>query len=223
MAVIEDFHDKNWITAKVFYKSAGEEKFRLEIINLETRLRYRHEKASDIACKAGKLVAAIPFYTMVNIICHVVRAVTLVFSLVIRSFVDLLTSFSPQTIENVFINLTYEMPIALIKTIWSIVKAPICAIGLEFCAICTTISPITWRVHFGNIERFWRGTDRMNNFIERGSELDRYTDFFTNHNSVYGFYLAYCFQPWGTLTDSNIVKNSDGTPRYEIVSPSLTG
>jgi len=221
--IVEDFQDSNWCTAKVCFKSGKWNKFRIEIINKRTEMRYLCEETSNTSMKGGLLATmGIPFYTVANVAGHVIRAVILFFSLLSKSIIDLLLDFSFSSAKRLVVNLTYTLPSVILQTIWSIAKAPICAIGMEFCAICVIVSPLTWRAHLGDVERFWRGTDRLHNLCggDEKKEMDRFSDFFTNPDSQVGVFLAYCFQPWGSLKDSNIVLQ-DGK-RYVELSPGTT-
>ena len=214
MAKIENFYNPDWATYRVhFQRKNGNVESRLEIVNKKTNLRYHYEHSSETACKAGVLATmGIPAYSIANLAMQVVRAVTVVFSVVLKSFIDLLTAFSLNTVKNFFVNLTFKVPLAILKSIWAIVKTPLCALAMEFCAICAIFKPITWRVHLAKVESFWRGTDRKHHLFEdgtaKGHEVgNRISNFFSDPDSKYGFFLAYCFQPWGSMNDPHVLKD----------------
>ena len=207
---IQNFNDPDWATANVYFRRTdGKVDGRVEIINTKTLQRYNHEETCDTVTK-GVILATlgIPAYTIANLAGHVIRAVTLVFSLFYKCIANFFTEGNPLVaLKKLIINLTYQLPKILLVTIWAVVKAPICAIAMEFCAIGVIASPLDWRVKLGDVERFWRGTDRKNHMTEgKGNAVqEKITDFFTNVDSPNGFFLAYCFQPWGSLNDPHII------------------
>ncbi len=227
---IQNFNDPDWATANVYFRRKdGSIDGRAEIINTKTLQRYNHEEKCDTITK-GVILATlgIPAYTIANIACHVVRAVTLTFSTFYKSIANFFTEGNPfVALKKLVINLTYQIPKILFITIWALVKAPICAIAMEFSAIGVIASPLDWRVKLGDVERFWRGTDRKNHMTEgdhNGKDVqEKITSFFTDVDSKSGFFLAYCFQPWGSLNDSHIVDYGFLPPSDGSVDPHVQG
>jgi hypothetical protein len=213
---VENFNDPNWATANVYYTHHdGTEEDRGEIVNTKTMMRYKWLPRSDIRATAATLATVgIASYTVANIAFNVIRAVTLIFSLIVKSFANFFTDGNPLiAMKKLIINLTYEVVKTLAITVVALVKAPFCAIAMEFCAIGAIISPLDWRVRVGDVERFWRGTDRFDNMSMNDENFpNKVYDFFTNNNSQNTFFLAYCFQPWGSLNDSHIVDYGFASP-----------
>lgn len=218
MARIEKLPD-GWVTANAHItRSNGEKIPRLEIINLKTKERYHFESTSETSSKALLLASVgIPFNVMMNVTLSVIRFATMIISLTIGSLFNLLEQFSLESIKNLIINITYEIPSAIISTVWALVKVPICAIGMEFCAICAVFSPIKWRVHLASVEGFWTGTSRRYHLLTNKAGENEAKDFFSNPHTKYGLFIAYCFQPLGKL--KHLDKNEDGTPKFEIIRP----
>jgi hypothetical protein len=216
---IENLREANWVTAEVFFTVDGQEISSTQIVNLETRERYCHKKMIRISLEAGALaLGGILLFTVANAVLQVVRLATLLISIFCRFLIDLFTKFSTKSLKNTISNFTYGIFTAIIQAIWSLAKSVFCPIGLEYCAIRATVSPIKWRPCYANIERFWRGTDRKYD-LRNGNHWERLEDFFTNPDSNYGFFSGYCFQPLGTLDEKKICKNADGSDKYIILKP----
>lgn len=217
--LVEDFHEPNWFTAEVqFFRTDRKTVVpRREIVNIETMERYNYEPMDDTRIKCGILAACgIPFYTLANMICNVIRAVTLTFTILGRAIATLANDCSLETLGKFFVDLTYETPMALLKCVWDLIRAPFYALGMEFCALCGILSPITWRPRLAAVEREWREFDRSHHMLERFTtdggvtwkdrSEERISDYFTNRHSESVFYIAYCFQPWGSLNDDHIIR-----------------
>jgi hypothetical protein len=203
---IENFEHPDWATANVYFRRTnGTEDGRVEIINKRTKQRYVYEELNDTRIKGALLATlGIPASAVFSLAAYVVRFVTLIFSLIFETIANFFKENPFEAFKKLIVNITYEIPAILVETIWSIAKTVICAPAMEFCAIATIFNPLKWRVHLGDVERFWRGTDRRHNiWTVRNSDdgMDACKSFFTDRKSPYGCFIAYCFQPWGSLDD----------------------
>jgi hypothetical protein len=206
MIQVENFHDPDWATARVpFVRKNKTLDSRIEIINCKTRMRYVHDEREVISCKAAMIATVgLPAYTLANVAFNVFRLVTLVLADISRAIARF---FSGSLVDS--LALFYEIPLSIGVVFWALIKATFCAPAMLGAAIFSVFSPLEGRVLLGDVERYWRGTTRKDHFCEANTDIaERTADFFTNRDSPYAFFLAYCFQPWGSLDDANVVQDS---------------
>ena len=105
----------------------------------------------------------------------------------------------------------WQLPKTLLYIIWTVVRAPIFAVGVMFAAICGLFSPMQGRKWVAAVEHEWH--DRVSHKMDlRYEGVPHKNDHEKAMDDLMGivggkfFFLAYCFQTLGNVNDPRITR-----------------
>lgn len=172
-----------WSNAWIKFKPTGEEeRKRIEIIELDSSVRYPQEPLVMISCKClGLFLVANPAYFLVYTTLQLTRLVV--------------------------VPIVNCSPLAIFKEAWKIVKIPLLFIGMQFGALYGIFCPLQGRALFARCESALYNKTRRK--AEQYRKEPRPSSEFL-HEAIFkeepdrAFFIAFCMQPIGHLSDEHI-------------------
>ncbi len=178
---------KGWTNAEVTYLSQGKENTRIEILDMKGN-RYWQEPMFVIAIKCFLLFfVGLPGYFLVYTAVHLIRLP--------------------------IVTLWNGSPTALFKQIWAIVRIPFYLIGLECAALYGIFKPLDGRALFGEIESSLHDGKTVRDAAQHEKNappvlkmcLKMCWDTLSKKVDPYAFFIGFCMQPYGKVTDPHII------------------
>lgn len=210
---------EGWKTVELTFRHRdGKRQSRLEIIDPKQG-RWMHEQMGITAMKCLMLLAGIPIYLALTIAWHAFRTPITFTATLIGSFVKLVCHPDGEHLKQFLVG----APLALIQGMWNIVRAPFYAIAMEFAALYGVFRPIEGRVFVSQVERKWHGVDRTKDARFQDPDLDPkfVLKAVGDKDFDHVWFLAFCMQPYGTLTDGHIDPQSIRTQEPESEPPKV--
>lgn len=175
---------EGWVNAEVtFRRSNGVEETRVEILNLETQLRYGQEPMSMIAFKCFELFCVSIFYFLGYAVFHLIR-------LPVATIVNL-------------------SPTVLFKELCKAVQIPFYFLAIEFAALYGIFKPLQGRAFVGAIESsFHDGKTRQQAEQYKKGSWPFWANFceaISVKENPTALFIAFCMQPLGARADAHIV------------------
>jgi hypothetical protein len=209
-----------WETAKVTYRTKdGEIKASVQIIDMLSKphVQYWHDSMQSISIKCALLVLAIPFFAVANIAFDVVRTTVLVIGTLGRSLCFLLNPRNWGKVDRVCIGWANETSEILAQGACDIARLPVLAIMMQIYCLYGIFYPLEGRLLAGEMERAIKGdssSDPIRAIAMRKKDLRSVKDvpaalfdLYTNKDSEYRFYWAFCFQPVGlAIVQDNVLR-----------------
>jgi hypothetical protein len=215
---LEPCFDNNYPGWEVITSSDSNKK---KFVHINSGFYYRYEALSTIRLKGALVSTASPFYSAIKVIFEICRI--FLYSIQLIAYPFEMPFWCNPGQDASFLYVFRTTVIAILDRIWTIVKSPICFLGLFLSGIYTTLCPLHGRALVAGIESFWnrsigndiflisdkKGITRLNdiNYIHRRSERQASVnyDFSSKNSSEFMFsplsnktiHLAYCFQPIG--------------------------
>jgi hypothetical protein len=189
---------EGWYTARVEKKSSGT--YVDEIIDNRdpaNPIRTPFDLLSDISSKCFAILIGLPFYTAAVMGTHAIRSATLLTTYLVKGEMQ-------------------EAVASVAQEIWAIVKAPFYAIAMMFWTLPGIFDPLPNRSIIARLEAEWSGSERQYDLLRmrKGEKFPpSLFEYFTDRHSKVTFFLAFCFQPKGSLNDSERVNS------YKVLAP----
>ncbi len=181
----------SWLLAEVEYHKGF-----VEYVAVDNRdaakLMYLPDKVQDIAAKCFLILMGLPLYSAVIAAAHAVRCVTLVSA-------NLLKRDLP------------EAWFSLAQEVCFLVKTPLYVLAVECAALCGLVFPLPMRPVIATLEREWSGVERKDD-VRKLVKTDQQRPWWTDRSAKMHGFLAFCFQPIGSLSDGSRID------RYRFVS-----
>ena len=200
-----------WETAKVTYRTKkGEIKASIQIIDTRSvpPIQYWHDSMRSISIKCALLVMAIPFFAIANMTFNLVCTTALVIGTLGRSFCFGINPRNWGVVDRICVECFHETIEIIAQGGCDFIRLPFLALKMQLCCLYGIFSPLQGRLRVGETERELKGSsspkDLMHAIAMRKKDLRSYpdtigalVDLFTNKNSEYRLYWAFCFQPVG--------------------------
>lgn len=200
-----------WATALVpFTHRNGQKEQRIEIINLKTGIRYTHEPMIHTAIKCFELLIGTPIYLMGYVGWQIMTAPLKAAGTVLHSLSKFFTPSKKHTFARFAADVFLEAPGCFVRAFWAIVRAPFHAIAMEFAALYGVFRPLEGKVLVGKIEKSWHHPRTRRDDLFRSANPDDPSILLralADKDFPHTFFLAYCMQPLGKLSDPHILRN----------------
>lgn len=198
-----------WEIRKVWIRYSGKPiQSRFEIIDKATGFRYLHEPLNHISQKCLAVFFGGHLYGFGYILWHFLRAPLVALNIAFRAVREAILRPGTHPIQRLFNSLFWKAPVALIQNMIGAVRAPFYVFAIVLSGLYGCFNPLQGRVMIAQIEQSWHHRERRDDIVHFEDEtlLQKIWRGFTEPDNKRTRFLAYCMQPWGRLTDANVVK-----------------
>jgi hypothetical protein len=188
----------------------SQQTIRKAILDRTTGDLYLDEKEYVVRAKCLAIMLGMPFYTLSTIGWHLTKLPIVVAVVAFDALKQIPSRWCDLTLNaawNGFREKVYQITVLSAKEVFEVVKAPFYFIAAECAACVGVVNPYLGRKWVGKVEYSWQNQrSYKEDFRKIPARPDEscWEAFVTDLIQSRAFYLAYCFQVRGNLSDKNV-------------------